>query len=805
MTANSSEGANADHHLDEQFVDGTLDHLTEWTQRSGAGSSSNLSDFVYEVNGNHIESVQQTSQATTLYPSATSRVYDVHAAYGSAARQGLTVFTGYLRDTARGYQSTYTDDTHYNTDKTYEDIWVSSAGDNSVHQTRSYGWSNSRTTTSHDPYGYGDSSYTENSSYEEGPLSYDYQVGPDQIVNLLLTPLSANYREVAQGVTPPLTGPVPQVVGEAVAYLGQGVVIGELKEPTEEPASAWTPENGTPTRVTTPIIDGNPNLTTLEYVPERDGSPENDLVYRGGGGIQLLGTPTSGTGTGDNSADPENWSIAKKQQFWDLQQRRHIAVGGLLAETQKLAAYNSSWASWNPFSSGTQPIQERIAALKAEIEAIDQEYVQLLGIDPADPLLVAGDAALQWSYGYKFYKSLEYAYQNGLFSGELQTQVKDLLETLQDPQALSQFILMMGGLMVAKKAACKAGLSPVVAALFTAKEAADVALTLSAVKSELDGITFEKEVSNAAPHMVSLVTEMAKQIAMAELIKLLKCFPAGTQVVVAQTSEPGGPIRYQKVAIETLKKGDLVLAREEFGSIVKLQQIEETFQRVSDHLRVLTFTDSSGATHTLKTTDEHPFWIGGQNRFVNASELELGDAVVGPLEEMQVLTGSSREMHLFGIPVYNFRVAEFHTYFVSATADFSPLLVHNATYVDGKADPGTTRRAPPAPDNYRGRLNAERAAQGKPRLPEDYDSHHRIPQEYMDHPDFKDFDFHQPSNQQGVRGSRPNAGTGIVTNTHQLITNEWAEFRRLNPNATRAQIEAFAKQIDAQYAQHWFQ
>ncbi|MDB5342825.1 MAG: hypothetical protein JWP89_1202 [Schlesneria sp.] len=44
LTANSSEGANADHHLAETYIDGTLDHLTEWTQRSGAGSSSNTLD-----------------------------------------------------------------------------------------------------------------------------------------------------------------------------------------------------------------------------------------------------------------------------------------------------------------------------------------------------------------------------------------------------------------------------------------------------------------------------------------------------------------------------------------------------------------------------------------------------------------------------------------------------------------------------------------------------------------------------------------------------------------------------------------
>ena len=112
--------------------------------------------------------------------------------------------------------------------------------------------------------------------------------------------------------------------------------------------------------------------------------------------------------------------------------------------------------------------------------------------------------------------------------------------------------------------------------------------------------------------------------------------------------------------------------------------------------------------------------------------------------------------------------------------------------------PHSAYRAP-APENYRGRYNSDRHAQGRPRLPDDYDAHHRIPQEYADHPDFQGYDFHQPSNIQGVKGSRADV------NIHQLITNDWAEFRRSNPNATKAEIEAFAAQIDALYAQHWFQ
>jgi RHS repeat-associated protein len=107
------------------------------------------------------------------------------------------------------------------------------------------------------------------------------------------------------------------------------------------------------------------------------------------------------------------------------------------------------------------------------------------------------------------------------------------------------------------------------------------------------------------------------------------------------------------------------------------------------------------------------------------------------------------------------------------------------------------RRAPAA-DNYRGRYNASRAAEGKARLPEDYDAHHRIPRAYEDHPEFSDFDFHDPANIHGVPGSRTRM------NVHQEVTNEWEAFREANPNASREQIEDFAKQIDKTYGGQWF-
>ncbi len=108
-------------------------------------------------------------------------------------------------------------------------------------------------------------------------------------------------------------------------------------------------------------------------------------------------------------------------------------------------------------------------------------------------------------------------------------------------------------------------------------------------------------------------------------------------------------------------------------------------------------------------------------------------------------------------------------------------------------------RKPPALDNYRGRYNAQRYAEGKPRLPSDYDAHHRIPQRYQEHSEFQDFDFHQPNNIKGVKGARSD------TNVHQDITNEWENFHKSNPSASRGDIESFANYIDQKYSSHWFE
>jgi RHS repeat-associated protein len=114
-------------------------------------------------------------------------------------------------------------------------------------------------------------------------------------------------------------------------------------------------------------------------------------------------------------------------------------------------------------------------------------------------------------------------------------------------------------------------------------------------------------------------------------------------------------------------------------------------------------------------------------------------------------------------------------------------------------------KAPESPnidlDNYRGRFQADLHRNGMQRLPQDWDAHHAIPQEYRGHSEFADFDFDAPSNMRGLPGSRMGSRGA---NVHQNITNEWRWFGETHPNATRAEIEDFARSVDGRYGDYYW-
>jgi len=155
---------------------------------------------------------------------------------------------------------------------------------------------------------------------------------------------------------------------------------------------------------------------------------------------------------------------------------------------------------------------------------------------------------------------------------------------------------------------------------------------------------------------------------------------ASSDASAAVPAHPRQP-KYQTRAIQDIRPGDIVMAREETGHAINLKEVVETYVRTSDHLRILTFESEDGRRQTLKTTNEHPFWLVNEGAFVEAEQLSLGDQVTGPGGELQRLVSTVYELHPVGIPVYNFQVDDYHTYFVNENATRAPpALVHNADY-----------------------------------------------------------------------------------------------------------------------------
>ena len=145
---------------------------------------------------------------------------------------------------------------------------------------------------------------------------------------------------------------------------------------------------------------------------------------------------------------------------------------------------------------------------------------------------------------------------------------------------------------------------------------------------------------------------------------------------------PTGPAaaepQYLTKNIEDVEKGDFVLARDEHGREIGYRRVVEVYRRTSFHLRHLKFRDQRGHFQDLATTDEHPFLDAESDKFVNAGDLPLFAKVTAPDGQLQTLVLSKREEHPEGVPVFNFQVEGFHTYYVHQPGASVPVLVHNA-------------------------------------------------------------------------------------------------------------------------------
>jgi hypothetical protein len=147
-------------------------------------------------------------------------------------------------------------------------------------------------------------------------------------------------------------------------------------------------------------------------------------------------------------------------------------------------------------------------------------------------------------------------------------------------------------------------------------------------------------------------------------------------------------IRYITKPIETLRPGDYVLARDEHDADGEqvLRQVEEVFQRTAYRLHIITLRSSTGIVQTIQTTAEHPVYALQQG-WVEAGKLQAGNTIAEPNGAISTITAVRTERHPQGIPVYNFRVQDAHTYFVRAEgSQAEPIWVHNACVYQAEAD-----------------------------------------------------------------------------------------------------------------------
>ncbi|MBN9517375.1 hypothetical protein J0H58_02475, partial [bacterium] len=140
-----------------------------------------------------------------------------------------------------------------------------------------------------------------------------------------------------------------------------------------------------------------------------------------------------------------------------------------------------------------------------------------------------------------------------------------------------------------------------------------------------------------------------------------QCFVPGTPLLTPVGSRP----------IESFRPGDLLLSRPEGkpDAPPALKAVEEVFETEGRTTRLRV----SG--HLIETTDEHPFYVVGRG-WLAAAKLVPGDVLashnetLGVVEEV-VSTGAVK-------PVYNLRVADWHTYFVGGDDWGFSVWAHNS-------------------------------------------------------------------------------------------------------------------------------
>lgn len=139
-----------------------------------------------------------------------------------------------------------------------------------------------------------------------------------------------------------------------------------------------------------------------------------------------------------------------------------------------------------------------------------------------------------------------------------------------------------------------------------------------------------------------------------------QCFEAGTLVWTDQGPKP----------IETIQLGDVVIGRNESTGEISKRTVVQTFTKNADDLLEVEYV-TEGSVQKLRATGGHRIWVEGKG-WVEASQLVAGDAL-STRGGAAIVRKVSATIPMT-VPVYNFEVAEDHTYFVGLLG----IWVHNA-------------------------------------------------------------------------------------------------------------------------------
>ena len=129
------------------------------------------------------------------------------------------------------------------------------------------------------------------------------------------------------------------------------------------------------------------------------------------------------------------------------------------------------------------------------------------------------------------------------------------------------------------------------------------------------------------------------------------CFTAGTFIHTIDGLKP----------IEDIEVGDMVAAKSDQTGEMEYKPVVRLYRHENKTVLNLTFETANGEQELIQATPEHPF-MKADGTWRSASQLAVGDRVQTNGKQIATLKAVATDAKTH--KVYNFEVADFHTYFV---------------------------------------------------------------------------------------------------------------------------------------------